>query len=1699
MSAFLFRRSGAVFLLSAFLCFFVLNGNCHAASTDQNDSFTITKIVPDEKGKQVQIHFSGSCSRDELKSGLAFRPFASIDWHRSSAGNNNVATITARFKKGETYSISLPAKFSCKGKSYKPSLTSFLVSHTPPSVEFLEGKTLIERNSRQMIHVSLTNTHELMLRGITIPPIMAPLLAVSLANDPSVDDARIAKMKQEFEALSRQLKPHGISPGFFDGFTEDRVGFVPSAARDKASRFSIPLTFRSDKEKGAIELINFSAKDTGGRTGTAARLFRITDIGITWKLSEEGFLLWATSLKTGKPMPNVHMVAWLADGSLFTIGTTDAQGLLIRKFLDRSSRIPLRDSPITMINPKPTDIAFIVAATSDDATYLKLDATTALQPAGVTAQDPRTKHPALLKGHIFTERGIYRPGEKVFFKGTLREYRDKGIHVPQLKNVHFSIVNAKQETIYNREHPLSDFGTASGSIALENYFPLGTYTVTMRAEHCSPVTASFEVQEFKAPRHFTEVGFKRFSEKSYEYANVHPIIDMLSATIRGKYYAGGPVKHGKVRWKVSYSNTSFNQSGYPDYTFGSTAGAPEGIIESGETTLDEKGAATVSLPISKEVAAGIYSVELTASVVDFDGKVSTSTESYSEEPSYMAGISPHSSAIQAGDAQELRLVVLNNKGQKVQMGSLTAEIMRREYNYVMKRNDDGHAYWERSEVYVKELIMPLRLTNGNAAFSFDFTRDGDYLIKFVYKTKEGRQYASSTKLSVGSAGYHSSDSNEIKFERLSITTDKATYSIGETIRVHVGSRRNLNSLLMTIEREGVLEHSVINLKSGKKYIDIPVRENYGPNVYISFVGLTGRGDFPLHSNTFDSAAPSFLFGTAKVQIRQKADTLKISINAGESQLVAEPGAKVTLRLSATDADNKGVETEMAVAVVDESVLAMTGFQTPSLAALGQFIVPLGVLTGEARAELLRQTPYAFIKNRRLTGGDGSEDGDDADGKLRKDFRPVAFFDPAVRTGIEGHAQVTFTLPDSMTAYRVYVVACDRKDRFASTQRNLLAKRDFYVEPGTPRFFTKGDRFTFFVSAFNKTAQSGSVIFSPSGDGKIQLSAEKSMVVPAQDRQLIPVTGEALSAGLSTLQFRAALRDNKDRVEVKLPVKSGYLVWNDVQYGTLRGKSIVNYMFPKDVNHSWKDMPASELRAVLTVSASPFFRLSQGFRYLLEYPYGCVEQTSSKVMPLAALRSLVSNGFLPEMSLGDTDKYLKQGVERLLSMQTAKGGFGYWPGQREPHPWGSIYATNALTQAKLAGFGVPDARLDQALKYLTETVRSSEYKAKTYHGFVLYLLAVNGKLTNDLFKEVYPLIDTLPRQGALLSLLAAHLSKQLPESVIIEKTRIVLNKPQASEPDEFYATHREAAVALMTSAAILKHSDPATGKLAANLLDSVGREGRWGSTSDTGWALIALGEYFKGKFFSVSPLDISIEQPGGQIIKKSLPKGGSVALQLDAKLLLKSPGVTVQAPANRDLAYSLALSYPRMDWAKKGLSQGFSVAKRIENLDGGQTIRVGDIVKVTVTLQSKGGYHYRHVVLDDPLPAGFVAINSALKTEEKVKKKRSDAHNESEESDADADTDDDGDSRNEPVETSSDDTFDTYGYASPFYPNHFELRDDRVLAFRNNLYSGAYEYSYYARAVCQGEFVLPQTKVQLMYQPEIVGFTPMTTISIKPRK
>jgi alpha-2-macroglobulin len=1663
--------------------------------------FTITKIEPDAAREEVKIFFSQPVPLEVLQGSLRLLPRVKLEWNRSRVSPDGVLTLRGDFKYGAGHFITLKDGTAAEGRTYFPTLTTFMMPNRPATVEFVGQQRVIERDSRQLLHVRVSNVDNLQVGKVRVPPLLLPqALAAEKAG------ADLKQVLEELRTAAEQLKPLLQGKSSYAPFAgaplEENQLFPAGGEKNRLLAVSLPLSFRQNKEAGALELIRVRDNQEGSRAAAGPSLFRITDLGLTYKTGGKSLLLWVTSLKDGVPAAGVQVLAFTRQTEVFPLGQTDKDGILIfsPRELEGLSLKQLGSFKPVKRQVDQNDITFLLVGKAGDVSYIEVKPQGSLKPEDVWRVDS-PEQPQNLKGVVFTERGVYRPGEKVFFKGTVREYREGAIVPPQAKDCVFAVINPRGEQVYVKKVSLSEFGTAAGEIETQPHWALGVYTMNMtfgaeakisrkspgrraddqeyddegegRGESKAPqleTSATFQVQEFKPPRHFTDIAFERFSREDKTLVNRERQAEFVRIVLSGAYYAGGPVKHGQVRWRIHQAPTSYQVPGFDGFSFGYAAEEKSVLIESGQAILDEQGKTVVEFPLDRHLLAGRQGLSVLATVVDFDGRAAAASKAFQVAPDFLVGISRHKDRFQLGEEHELKAVVVDKQGKKVSQGNLRAEVLERSWSYVAKRNERGDIYWDDEATWRKAFASDLTLKEGMAPFRFDCAQPGRYLLAFTYTDAQGRSFSSAT-LVRADWEYISEEKRDRPYQPLGLWADRPAYKPGDTANLQITPKGPVSSYLLTLEREGMLFHQVIPGGKGPKTVPLPMKAEYGPNVYVSVLGLSPRGDFPVRPGSYDLEAPGFVWGNLNLPVLKEVEGLVVKINPEIGDWKGQPGNQVTVDLTVATPKGQGLEAELALAVVDEAVLALTGYKTPTLEKLTRFDQPLAVFTGELRTLLVHQTPFYPSRVEPLTGGGGLSA--DIVDKLRRRFEPVAYFNPKVQTDAQGKARVTFTLPDNITRYRVFAVALDRSSRFASVERHLIAAKDFYLEPGLPSFFTRGDRCKFQVSATNATGGQGAVKFQASAEGGLRLAAvDTTGQLKPKDSLKLNVTGEAVAAGKAKALFVGDFQGKKDEVELSLKINSGHVRQTAAVLGSFSGAGTVKIPLPPYLSKSAAPVNPEEVQAVLTLSGSPFLRFTRPINYLLTYPYGCVEQVSSGVLGLAALRSLIREKLISGIEADRVEKFLRSGIGRLMNMQTEQGGFSYWPGQRYAHSFGTLYALSALSIAKAQGLAVPEGGFKKGIRHLTHKVQYGKATALE-KAFACYILALNKSLPPALYQNTMREYPNLTREGRLFLILAAEQAKlRSPQMLKAYLQPILEGKDRDKVLDEFVeedfdARFRGSALAVLAAKAIMP-GDRLTQQAALNLLGGLGRQGIWTSTSDTGWALLALGEYYKGATFREEAGKVTVSQPNRPAQELSWTPGGSRSLTLDVQALLHNPEVRLKGEGSRTWLYQVDLTYPRLDLKDKGEDRGFKVAKAVKNTDGTEVIRVGDLVKVSLEVDIQG-LARRYVVLDDPLPAGLAALNTALKTEEPAPEKEQDSF----------------------------DYLNSDGVLR-FFPNHFEIRDDRVLAFRDQVYPGTFRFEYYARAVCEGDFVMSPTQAAAMYNPGVEGFSPQGRLTIKGR-
>jgi uncharacterized protein YfaS (alpha-2-macroglobulin family) len=548
-------------------------------------------------------------------------------------------------------------------------------------------------------------------------------------------------------------------------------------------------------------------------------------------------------------------------------------------------------------------------------------------------------------------------------------------------------------------------------------------------------------------------------------------------------------------------------------------------------------------------------------------------------------------------------------------------------------------------------------------------------------------------------------------ERLMIDFDKDSYRVGEQATVQIRSPF-AGKLILTVERDGVLDQRIIRMQENTATITLPVREEYKPNVYV--VGSLIRSNESLEIH-----APVRAYGAYPLMVDCSDQKLTVDLAAPDHII-----PRSTLDVSVKTKGGTG-RTYLTVAAVDEGILQITDFATPD---------PFGYFYRKRRLSVETYDIYSLIlpeiekSEKKSTPGGGR-----ADERAKhlmpvalRRVKPVALWSGMVQTDQQGRATVHLKVPQFQGSLRVMAVAFDGAS-YGSASQSVTVSDPIVLTPTFPRFIAGKDSFYIPVNVYNGTEKAGQVTVELSVDGPVEiLSPNKQTVdVPSKQERLVKFTCQAADE-MGALHFRldASGLGSTTRHDVDVPLRPASPLVTEAGARRIGDDGEASF----EIEPDW-----IEGTTRLQISLSPFALVSFGhsLRFLLRYPHGCIEQTTSRVFPLLYFSDIAK---VTEPSLfkdRSADYFIQEGITKLRSMQMRDGAFAYWPGGRYESEWGSIYGTHFLVEARKAGYQVPDRVTNKAARQLKKMVKQKlESRTRGYQlerqAYAAYVLALMGK-------------------------------------------------------------------------------------------------------------------------------------------------------------------------------------------------------------------------------------------------------------------------------------------------------------------------------------------------------------------------------------
>jgi uncharacterized protein YfaS (alpha-2-macroglobulin family) len=1449
-----------------------------------------------------------------------------------------------------------------------------------------------------------------------------------------------------------------VKPGITNRFSDHLVDLVGS------------LTGGSGEQARGAFFVRASYETRYNYESVNQSLLQVTDLGLTAKLSKSGTLVWVTKLSTGLPISGAT-VELMVGGKVTRSYVTDAQGFVV---------VPTSDF-VPQFYGESRQVGLVVRHEGD---WVAASEGNFIGPWRMPIY-PELYDVDTHEAFLFTERGIYRPGDKVWVKGIVREHGDAnggsagGLTVVSGRKYTVTLSDPSGNELGKHTVTTSDFGTFALQVAVPGSAELGTFTVRLGQDKKEVSTTTFAVAEYE-PAEFA------VNAQSSESSLVNGATARFSTDAAFLY--GSPVANADVYYTLSYDPASFSVPNADDYDtrddvyhWGLDSESPDsGMLGEGKAKLDAQGQWSLSAPLKVPSQQGPVNVRFETSVTDVSRKtLSGSALTLVHPASFYVGIRrPQDWFVDAPGTVSPQIAAFSTTGQRVSGKSVSLELIHRRWSSVKQQWEGGYRQvYQRVDDVVGRCTVTTATTDQTC--SLNLTEGGSYLIRAKGKDEAGRTVQASQEFyAIG--GGRVAWRDDAQNATMDIVPNKKVYRVGETARVLVKSPFTRGEALVTVERAGIIERRKVTLAGGTPVVEVPITDQMRPNAYVS-VHLVKTRDA--------KAAPAvvgdelYRIGYAELKVDSSDRVLQVSVTPKAAEV--KPGAAVEVDVLVRDANGKPKPAEVTFYAVDEGVLMLTGYRTPDPAQRFTQARPLQVATVETRADLAR-----IFDPQGLQGSEKGAEGGGGGGDARGDFKQSAYFNPSLVTDEQGRARVKFQAPDNLTTFRLLAVAVSKDDRYGNGQSKVTVNKPLMARPALPRFLRAGDKFEAAVAVSTKGATSTTVDVSLEvGPGLVVRDDKTKQVrVTKEGTQEVRFKVEAEKTGATHVQFTVAGANERDVVRLTRTIQSPAQLEAVAAYGETKDADGQRLGKLEDVR---RDVGGLDV----VLSSSRLVGLDGSMEHLAEYPYLCSEQLSSRLLPLLPLRDLAKEfGF---KAPADAKTFAATTVRSLIERQQSDGGFGFWPESNRSHPYVSAYALWTLKLAQRHGVTVSDHVFNRGISYLRNTLNKSdedidssyEYGlSRDLQAFYAYVLAELGQPDLGAIERLFGGANTLGLPGhAWLSMAAVKskapsslrepLRRRLESSLAIDGNRAVVQNADDKFFDSLLLSPLKLQALVLSALLTENPSHPLAGKMVTELL--LRREGgTWRTTQESAFALLAIDQYWRAQEKEVPRFEARVWAGETQLVRHAFEGRSTQAVtqHIPMQDLAKAGGMDVVfergskevAPASGTLFYEARLKYAPVQLPASELDRGFAVQKSVRSVSPselaaalktmGETQKTLDAKNLMVVdLLVVAPTPRRFVVVDDPLPAGVSAFDASLATSSATIAGLEESKG--------------------PLLT---------GFSEAWHRR--ELRDDRALFFIDEMPAGMYHYRYLARPHTPGTYVVPPTRVMEMYQPEVYGRT-----------
>ncbi|MEP2936420.1 MAG: MG2 domain-containing protein [Gilvibacter sp.] len=1251
-----------------------------------------------------------------------------------------------------------------------------------------------------------------------------------------------------------------------------------------------------------------------------------SNLGLIVKKGEnQSYHFAASNLITAKPEASVAISLYNYQQQLIGKVTTEGDGMT------------LFDSDKT--------IAFAVAQKGNNYAYVKLADGHALSVskfdvAGASLQKG-------LKGFMYTERGVHRPGDSIHLTFVLN---DEGNPLPKDHPVKLELKDARGKLVQRNVATNGKDGFYYFPLLTSPESPTGSWNATVKVGGAS-FSKALQVATIKPNRLKIQLDFQ------------DPILDAsapISGAIMSTWLHGAPARNLKVDMKATLSMASAPFDKFSNYNFTDPVRDFESTeIALLEGQLNEEGNLdfTESLNVGKK-APGMLQASFLTKVYEGGGDFSIDVFSKNLAPyAHFVGLqSPEArkyGSYYTDENTSFDVVSVDAQGKPSGNRELEVKIFEISWRWWWNRGRDNLSRYENTTVHrpVKDFKITTA-ANGKASFDVNIPEDdgGRYLIRVIDPNSghaTGRVayfYRNWWSRQVGS------DSESAKM--LLFNADKESYEVGQEAQISFPSSEGGQALLSIENGAEVISKKWVATTANETKVSIPITELMAPNVYVHISLLQP------HEQTVNDR-PMRLYGVIPLLVSNPETILHPKIVMPDE---LKPESDYTITVS--EQDKKAMT--YTIAVVDEGLLDLTRYGTPKIHSAFYQRQALGVKTFDVY-DYVMGAYSSSVDNIYAIGGGGAAAG--AKNRKADRFKPVVTYLGPFKLDANETATHTLSMPNYIGSVKAMVIAGNATDQaYGSTDKVVKVRTPLMVLASVPRKLSPGEKLTIPVTVFSMSDQVKSANINLNvGDALKPINGTKKTVsFSGMGEQIVNFEFEVLPTNqFQTIEVLASSGSHSAKYSLEIDVFNPNPMTQNTSMYTIDGNGT------KEISFDTFGVAGSNAAAI-EVSTIPQINIKRRLEYLIRYPHGCIEQTTSSVFPQLFLADVID---LTTNQKQKITKNLKAAIAKISSFQTPEGGLSYWPGESSVNDWGTTYAGHFMVAAKQNGHALPVSFMSNWIRYQQKTARayrtnSTSYNSTLQQAYRLYTLALAGQPEMAAMNRLRN-ANTLNNDAKWRLAAAYALSGNESVAKQIAATATINFDANGYYRYSYGTPLRNKAMALETMT-ILK--DPKMRSMAESVAKELSSN-RWLNTQETSYSLLAMAQMVKNN--GGSGILIDVTQNG----KTQSIQANKSIVQRDVPITIGNNSITLSNKEDNVLYVALVQQGKLPLGNELSASNNMAVTTQFRDSNGDKidvsSLRQGSDLVANITVTNTSNDHLFDLALTQIFPSGWEIINTSF--------------------------------------------------------------------------------------------------------------------------